>query len=325
MTISEIQAVSWENRAKKPSDGVTDHDPLLYSLKKKGRVKTVPGGRVLFKNIRYTQNAYGQFIDATEEIAMGFNQTMTAFEFSPKIFAIPVVINILEKAQNMGEGRFLDLLKERNEVADSTAENITEYVLQGDGSAYGGKCFAGIQSYIVTSTSTGTIGGLARSTYSAIRNIAIDAPTTFSGATDSSNIESHLRYAKNKVLRAGGPELVLMGETYYLYACDAASAKQRIISQDQDMLKMNFDNVVIEGMTCVNANGRSFSGLSRIGATRAYGIRLDNFFFEMYKGYNFQPTTEKTSYNQLVDASLNVAIGNFTTDGPGLSFVMYDA
>lgn len=325
MTVSEIQAVTWENRAKKPSDGVTDNSPLLYMLRKKGRVQTVPGGRVIFENIRYAQNAYGQFIDPTEEIAMGYNQTITAFEYSPKIWTIPVVINIMERAQNMGDAEFLDLLKERNEIADSTSENKTEEALQGDGTGNGGKAFAGIQTYIVTSTSSGSYGGLARTSYSAIRNIAVDAPSTFTGATDSSNIESRLRYCKNKVLRNGGPELVLAGETYFLYACDAASAKQRIVSQDSEMLKMNFDNVIIEGMTVVNAGGRVFSGLSRIAATRAYGVRLENFAFKMFKGFNFQPVRESTAYNQLVDASLNVAIGNLTCNGAGLSFVMYDA
>lgn len=322
--LTEIQATSWENREKKPSDAVSDNIPLLFMLRKKGNVKTIPGGREIWEDIRYAQNAYVQRIDATEEIALGYNQTITGFQYSPKIIVVPVVINALEKAQNNGDAEFLDLLDQRNIVADESLMNAMEEDLQGDGTGYGGKAFAGIKSYIVTSTSSGSYGGLARSSYSSIRNASVDAPTTFTGATDSSNIESRLRYTKNLVLRQGGPEICLSGQTYFNAACDAMSAKQRF-TQNKEMVEANFDNVVIEGMTMVLAAGKVFSGLTRIAADRCYGIRLDNFALKMYKGYNFQPVQERVSVNQLVDIAITVGIGQFTCNGAGLSFVMWDS
>lgn len=323
--LSEIQAVTWENREKKPADAVADNNPLLYMLRKKGNVKTINGGRVIWEDIRYAQNAYVQRIDPTEQIAIGYNQTITAFEYSPKIIVVPVVINALEKAQNEGDAQFLDLLDQRNQTADDSLMNAMESDLQGDGTGAGGKAFAGIQSYIVTSTSTGSYGGLARATYSSIRNAAINAPSTFTGSTDSSNIESRLRYSKNQVVRGTDrPELCLAGSTYFNAACDAMSAKQRF-TQNEDMLKANFDNVVIEGMTMVLANGKVFSGLSRIAVDRCYGINLNTLALKMYKNYNFQPVPERVSVNQLVDISITVGIGQLTSSGTALDFVMYDS
>jgi hypothetical protein len=322
--LSEIQATTWENREKKPSDAISDNIPLLYMLKKKGNVKTINGGRVIWEDIKVSQNSYVQRIDPTEEITLGYNQTLTGFEYSPKIIVVPVVINALEKAQNAGDAAFLDMLDQRNQAAEDSLMNSVEEDLQGDGSGYGGKSFAGIKSYIVTSTSSGSYGGIARTTYSSIRNVSVDAPTTFTGATDASNIESRLRNVKNQVLRNGGPELCLAGSTYYNAACDAMSAKQRF-TQNKDMLEANFDNVVIEGMTMVLANGRVFSGLTRIAADRCYGIRLENFALKMYKGFNFQPVADRVSVNQLVDVAITVGIGQFTCNGAGLSFVMWDS
>lgn len=322
--LSEIQAVAWENREKKPSDAVADNIPLLYMLRKKGNVVTINGGRVIWEDILVAQNAYVQRIDPTQQITLGINQTITGFEYSPKIMVTPTIINALEQAQSQGEAEFLDLLDERDKVGEESMYNAVEEDLQGDGTGYGGKAFAGIRTYIVTSTSSGSYGGIARSTYTSIRNIAVNAPSTFTGATDSSNIESRLRYSKNQVLRNGGPELCLAGTTYYNAACDAMSAKQRF-TQNEEMLKANFDNVVIEGMTMVLAGGRVFSGLSRIAADRCYGIRLENFKFKMYKNFNFQPVQQRVSVNQLVDVSLQVGIGQFTCNGAGLSFVMYDS
>lgn len=322
--LSEIQATTWEYREKKPSDAVSDNIPLLYMLRKKGNVKVINGGRVIWEDIRYAQNAYVQRIDPTEEIALGFNQTITGFEYSPKIIVVPVIINALEKAQNEGDGQFLDLLDQRNQTAEDSLMNNMELDLQGDGTGFGGKAFAGVQAYIVTNTNSGSYGGLARASYTSIRNAAINAPSLFTGATDSSNIESRLRYSKNQVLRNGGPELCLAGSTYFVAVCDAMSAKQRF-TQNEEMLKANFDNVMIEGMTMVNASGKVFSGLSRIAADRCYGIRLENYALKMYKNYNFQPVQERVSVNQLVDISITVGIGQFTCNGAGLSFVMYDS
>lgn len=322
--LSEIQAVTWENREKKPSDAVSDNIPLLYMLRKKGRVVTVNGGREIWEDIRYAQNAFVQRIDPTEEVTPGYNQTITGFQYPPKIIVVPVVINELEKAQNQGDAQFLDLLDQRNQTADDSLMNAMEEDLQGDGTGYGGKAFAGIKSYIVTSTATGSYGGLPRASYTSIRNTAVDMPSTFTGATDASNIESRLRNVKNRVLRQGGPELCLAGATYFNAACDAMSAKQRF-TQNQDMLQANFDNVVIEGMTMVLAGGKSFSGLTRIADDRCYGIRLDNFALKMFKGYNFQPLPTRVSFNQLVECALTVGIGQFTCNGAGLSFVAYDS
>lgn len=324
VALSEIQATTWENREKKPSDFVSDNIPLLYMLRKKGKVKTINGGRVIWEDIKYAQNNYVQRIDPTEEIALGYNQTITGFEYSPKIIVVPVVINALEDAQNQGDAQFLDLLETRNDVAEISLMNAMESDLQGDGTGYGGKAFAGIKSYIVDTVTSGSYGGLARLTYTSIRNTSVNAPSTFTGATDASNIESRLRYSKNLVLRNGGPELCLAGTTYFVAACDAMSAKQRF-TQNKDMIEANFDNVEIEGMTMVNANGKVFSGLSHIAVDRCYGIRLDNYALKMYKGYNFQPVQKRVSVNQLVDVAITVGIGQFTCNGAGLSFVMFDS
>jgi hypothetical protein len=303
---------------------VLDNNPLTFMLKKKGRVFTVSGGRVFWESINLAQNAYVQRIDPTEEIALGINQVLSQFEYSPSIIVVPVIVSDLDKAQNQGEAQYIDLLDNRMQVGEESMMNAFEEDIQGDGSGYGGKAFAGIRSYIVTTPTLGTYGTLSRVIYSSIRNVAVNAPATFTGNTDSSNIESRLRYCKNQVLRQGGPELCLAGSSYFSAACDAMSAKQRFV-QDQDLLKANFDNVVIEGMTMVNASGRVFSGLSRIAADRCYGIRLDNFAVRMYKGYNFEPVQQRVSINQLLDVALTVGIGQFTCNGAGLSFVMFDS
>ncbi len=325
MGFSDIYDTTWEYREKKPADAVTDNIPFFWKLKKNGGLKIVPGGRFISENIRLVQNQYVQLIDPDEEITMGYNNTLGDFQFTPKIIVTPTVINEYEMALNQGDAAFENLLDERLEVADASTYNVMEAMLQGDGTTYGGKAFSGIRSFIVDSTGSGSVGGLARTTYSAIRNASVNLLSTFGTATDSSNIESRTRYVKNLIVRnTDKPDLGLMGQTYYNAACDSFSGKQRI-TVNQEMYEANFDNVVIDGITFVLAGGKIFSGLSHIAADRGYLLNTKTFNLKMYRGYNFEPLNKRTSFNQLVEAAILLGIGNLTINNPGLNAVMYDS
>ena len=323
--LSEIVATTWENREQKTADAVADNQPLLFKMREKGKIVTVNGGRVIWEDILFAQNSYVQSIDPTEEINLGYNQTITGFEFSPKIVVVPVIINALERAQNQGEGQFKDLLKTRLEVADSSLQNKFEQMLQGDGTGNGGKDFAGIKAYISKTPTTGTIGGLSRVSVTTIRNTAVNAVTLWGSATNSSNIESRLRYVKNQLVRnTDRPTLCLAGQNYFNAAGDAMSSKQRFV-KDSAMADAGFDNIVIEGMTMILSGGKTFSSLAHINDDECYLLNPDTFALKMYKGYNMQPIPERVSVNQLVDVSLTVAIGNLTMQNPALNGVMSDS
>lgn len=326
MAISEMQTASWEARDKKPMDMVLDNVPLLMAIKEAGGVKTISGGRVFWEPALIAQNGYVQRIDPTEQITMGYQATFTDFEYSPKIMVTPVMINVLEEAQNAGEGKFLDLYNVREGVAESSTMNNIEYDLQGDGTAFSGKGFAGVKSYIVDSPTTGTYGGVSRVSNSSIRNTTVNFVSTFGGATDASNIESRIRYLKNKLVRNDGQNkyIGLAGETYFNAGADSMSAKLRY-TKDDGLFKAGFDNYQIEGVTMVLAAGKVFSGLSRIATDRVYVINTANFKFKTYQGFNMEPLRRRSSFDQLVDAGLLLTIGQFTCNGAALSGLGIDS
>lgn len=323
--LTEIVATTYERREKTPADAVADNQPLLFKMREKGRIITINGGREIYEDLLFAQNSYVQSIDPTEEITLGYNQTITGFQFSPKIVVVPTVINTLEKAQNSGEGQFKDLLKTRLLVAESSLKNRFEAMLQGDGTGTSGKDYAGIKSYVVHTTTSGSIGGIERLSYTVIRNVSVNAPSTFTGTTNSSNIESRLRYTKNLCVRnTDKPTLCLAGATYFNAAGDAMSAKQRFV-KDAAMAEAGFDNIVIEGMTMVLSGGKSFSGLTgRILDDECFLLNPETFALKQYKGFNMQPIPERVSFNQLVEVSIMVSIGNLTINNPGLNAVMFD-
>jgi hypothetical protein len=324
-SLSEIAATTYEYREKKTADLVADNIPFLYMIRDSGNFKVITGGREIWEDFLGWQNQYYQAIDANEEIALGYNQTIGGFQFQPKIAVIPVLINALEKAQNQGDAAFRDLVKTRLMVADSTFENNLESDLQGDGTGRGGKAFAGIKAYITKTPTVGSIGGVPRATVTSIQNVAVNGPTLFGGATTSANIETRLRYTRNLLLRGkDSPSVGFVGQTYYNAAADALSAKQRY-TRDEKMANAGFDNISIENMTLILAQGKSFSGLTKINPDEGYILNPSTFNFKAYRGYNMQPLPERTSVNQLIEISLQVLIGNLTINNPALNGVLFDS
>ena len=324
-SLSEIAATTYEYREKKTADLVADNVPFLYMIREAGNFKVIGGGREIWEDFLGFQNQYYQAIDANEEITLGYNQTIGGFTFAPKIAVIPVLINALEKAQNQGEFAYRDLVKTRLMVADSTFENNLESDLQGDGTGRGGKAFAGIKAYISKTPTVGSIGTVLRSSVPAIQNVAVNAPTVFGGATTSANIETRLRYTRNLLLRGkDSPSIAFAGQTYYNAAADALSAKQRFI-KDEKLANAGFDNISIENMAMILAQGKSFSGLTKINNDEAYILNPSTFNFKAYRGYNMQPLPERTAYNQLIEVSLQVLIGNLTINNPALNGVLFDS
>lgn len=323
-SLSEIAATTYEYREKKPADLVADNVPFLFMIREQGNYKVIGGGREIWEDFLGAQNAYYQAIDANEEITLGYNQTVFGFQFQPKIAVIPVLINALEKAQNQGEFAYRDLLKTRMKVADSTFENNLESDLQGDGTGRGGKAFNGIKTFISKTPTAGSVGGITRSTTPAIQNVAVNAPAVFGGATTSANIESRIRYTRNLLIRGKDtPSYGFGGQTYYNAAADALSAKQRY-TKDEKMANAGFDNISIENVTLMLAQGKSFSGLTKINNDEMYILNPSTFNFKAYKGYNMQPM-ERDMPNQLIEVSMQVLIGQLTTNNPALNGVLFDS
>jgi len=54
--VSEIMTTTLESRTKKLADNVTTNNALLNRLNKRGKVKPVSGGRVIYQELNYTEN-----------------------------------------------------------------------------------------------------------------------------------------------------------------------------------------------------------------------------------------------------------------------------
>ena len=322
--IGELLASTDELRKKSPTDLVANASVLFYLMKKKGLVREDLEGRAIYEPFAYNQGAGYQAINATQEIELPFEETLDAFVYTPKQSLIPVMITEVEKAQNRGAAKILDLLKERGKIAQTTMVNELCTDLNGDGTGRSGKAFAGIKSYIVDSTSAGSVGGVPRSSTSAIRNVAVNLPSTYSGATDESNIEDRILALKNQIWTPDGKYIGYMGSDFYRSGAAALRSRQRLV--DKELASAGFDDhLMLEGIPFFLAGGFNPQGGTVIASDRFYIMCADGFKFRTYKGYNMKVLEKDFQPRQLVDVAIRLTIGQFTCNDPARNAVGYDS
>jgi hypothetical protein len=322
--LGELIASTDEKRETKTTDLVENANVLYHLMKQEGNVTEDFEGRQLYIPVAYADNDSYQAIDPTEELNLAFNRTLDVFTYSPKQSVVSVMISEVEKAQNRGPLGVLPLLKERSRIAESTMVNEVCTDLNGDGSGRGGKAFAGIKSYIADTVSSGSVGGISRSSYTVIRNISTNLPSTYTGATSAANIEDRVLALKNQIFVQGDKFIGYMGSSFYRMAAEALRSRQ--VLQDPDLKSAGFgDHIVLEGIPFFLAGGFNPQGGSVIASDRFYLISPKAFKFSTYKGYNMQALPNRVSTKQLVDVALRLLIGQFVCMDPARNALGYDS
>lgn len=322
--IGELIASTEDKRQKKTTDLVKNANILCYLLDKKGLMTEDLEGRAIYEEFTYAQNNGYAAIDPTEEINLVFNNTIDAFVYTPKQSLVPVMITELEKAQNRGAMRMLNLLKERTAVGESTMVNELCSDLNGDGTGRSGKAFAGIKTYISDTPTTGSIGGVSRATVAAIRNVAVDLPATYTGATSAANIEDRVLALKNQIYTEGEDYIGYVGSLFYRYMATALRSRSRLT--DPVLEAAGFKNhIMVEGVPFFLAGGFNPQGGAVIAEDRFYIASVSSFKFRTYKGYNMQVLPTRVSTRQLADVALRVCFGQFTCSNPAKTAVGFDS
>jgi len=322
--IGELLASTDEKRSKKVADLVENANVLYYMMKKKGLVKEDLGGRAIYEEFAYAQNSAYQAIDATQEIDLTFNQTLDAFVYTPKQSVVPVMISELEKAQNSGQFAVLNLIKERGKIAETTMINEIATDLNGDGTGRAGRAFAGIRTYVSDTPNTGSVGGASRATTPAIRNVASNLPTVYTGATTAANIEDRVLATKNQVMTMGKDYIGYAGSAFFRLMASALRGRQQLVNQDLKTAGFG-DHIVVEGIPFFLAGGFNPQGGTVIAPDRFYILCADAFRFRTYPGYNMQALANRVSTRQLVDVALRLCIGQFTCADPARNAVGFDS
>lgn len=319
-TLSEIVTTTLRNRTGKLADNVTKNNALLNRLRKKGKVKTVSGGRTIVQELEYAENGTFKRYSGYEAINIAPSDVFTGAEFNYAQAAVAVTMSGLEQLQNSGEAAIIDLLESRIANAEKTLTNNIALDCYSDGTADGGRQIGGLQLLISKTPTSGTVGGIDSSTSvgSFWRNQAFSAVNNGGSAASAVNIQSYMNRLYVQLVRGvDQPDLIIADNNYWRLYLESLQAIQRVASEDQasagfNSLKYMNSDVVLDG---------GFGGGAP--ANTMYFMNTDYLYFRPHVDRNFSPIgDERFSVNQDAMVKLIGFAGNLTISNRFLQGVL---
>jgi hypothetical protein len=253
--LSEIVTTTLRSRTGELADNMSRNNALLARLSRRGRIKTFSGGRTIVQELNYANNQTFQWYSGYQVLNIAPSQTFTAAEFPIRQSAVAVSISGLEELQNSGEEAIIDLLESRIENAEETFMNGMSQGIYGDGTVTGS--VGGLQLLVASTPTSGTVGGIDRSTWTFWQNQAYSSVTNGGAAATAANIQNYMDSLWVTLVRGrDSPDLIVADNNYYKFYWQSLQAIQRIATENGEgefgalgfqTLKYNTADVVLDG------------------------------------------------------------------------------
>lgn len=315
--LTDILTTTISSRTNKLSDNVAKQNALLSRLRSRGNIKNFSGGDRINQEIMYndpsTQNS-GSY-SGYDVIDITPNSPLTSAVFDIKQYAAAVSISGLEQLQNSGKEALIDLLEARVQVAEKQMMNTLSIGVYGDGTGNGGKNLTGLAAAVSDTPSSGTYGGIPRSTWAFWRNVAFSAVTDGGAPATSANIQSYMNRVAIQLVRGTDAADICVADTnYYRYYLESLQAIQRITSEEMATLGFTSLKYLGAGKSMDVVLDGGIGGA--IGANRMYMLNSEYIFLRTHKDRNMVPIGgDRMSVNQDAVVKMIGWAGNLTCSG----------
>lgn len=304
------------------ADNITDNIGLLSYVKKKGNTTTAPGGENILQPLEYAENGTFMWYSGYETLNITPSETLTAASFPWKQAAISVSISGLEgRVQNAsGDTRKFDLLKSRIKTAEKTLLNNMSIGIYSDGTGTGGKQITGLQALVADTATSGTVGGISRSTYTFWRNVSFDATTDGGAAFAVTNIQDYMLRTYMQVIRNNEePDVIVADNVLWRYYNESLTAIQRI-TNEADKGKGMFRKLAFMNADVICDGGQG----GACPSSHMYFLNTDYIFYRPHEDTNVIQLGERESVNQDASVRLIVWAGNMTVSNSSMQAVLKD-
>jgi len=306
VNVSDIIATTIENRSRTIADNVTKNNALLSKLKMGGRIRTISGGRKIYEELSFQENANVGWYSGYDLLPTAPQDVISAAEYDFKQLACPIVISGLEQLQNSGKEALIDLMESRITVAETTMENTLTDGLYSDGTGAGGKEIGGLDAAISITPSTGSYGGISRVNWTFWRNKY--TAVTITGA----NVQTQMNAMWASLVRGSNrPDLILMDSLFWGFYVASLQAQQRFSSPSVG----NLGFPTLKFMDCDVVLDGGIGGFA--AASTAYFLNTKYLHFRPHSRRNMVPLSPNRRYSTNQDAEVQILAwaGNMTSSG----------
>jgi len=272
------QAITTTGRARSRAlkDAASDAHPLMDAMKKTGGIRRIDGGRTVVEEAKSGQNSTVSWVGEAGAVSLADQRVLDAAEFNWYFQLGAVSFTLAERYKNSGgsDTKYIDLIAGKFEVLEDSMMNQFHAAMLSSGTGNGGLQMAGLAALVSTTPTTGTVGGIARSSSDAawFRNQKFDTSGDWSdGAVDAGNVKRFYDKGINATTRNSKSQVTmgLLGQTHFEFLTQAIQAIQ-VIQNENEVGHAGFQKLVYRGIPMYFGAGINYSGASTLTATRSY-------------------------------------------------------
>jgi hypothetical protein len=274
--LGQLITTTGRARSRKLKDAVRDNHPLYAAMEQCGGIKTLDGGRTIVEEAKSGQNSSVDWVGESGTVAISDARVLDAAEFNWFYQLGAVTWSLAERYKNSGgsDTKLIDLIAGKFEVLEDSMMNEFHEAMLSSGTGSGGLQMAGVAALVSTTPTTGTVGGIDRSSSNAVwfRNQKFNTASDWSdGAVDAGNVKRFLDKGLNACSRNSKIQTTcgFLGQTHFEYLTQAIQAIQ-VIQNNNGVAKAGFDSLVYRGVPMYFGAGVNYSGASAMTATRTY-------------------------------------------------------
>lgn len=303
-------------------DGVINNNFLLAMLKLNKRLRVTDGGLEFWKGVMKTSNSNFKWQGYADDMSANLQDPSAGLRFAIKTFTGSIVINKLHEAQNKGRAMMKNFAATLREQAELTIPNQFNSAFWK--SSPGTDEPESIPSLVSITPTTGTIGGLSRSTGQYLQNGAYT--TAVSDIGSEAGLSALKKQQIQRAIGSGGKDIadiIIMDESNFA-GLVAYLDTMRIYEPNDKMAELDFDTIKIGKTTISYENTVVSESENTITAGYVYGLNSNHLNFDVLKDGNFIWNPDGF---ERVGKSLNKALYfwvfcNLTTNLPKAHFVM---
>lgn len=317
--VTDLIATTIQNRSGVLQDNLTNNNALLGKLRERGNQRPFSGGTVIFEEIMYNDtstnnaNSYSGY----ELLNISPDSPISAAQFSIVQYADAVTMSGLEMLQNASKEQIIDLLDGRMAVSEARLLNRIASDIYLDGTGNGGKNITGLAAAVPDAPTSGTYGGIDRSTWTFWQSKKYSGVTNGGAAVSAANIQQYMTNLALQLVRgADKPDLWVADTTYFAYYVNSLQALQRVSSDGGGSAGAGFASIKFYGGGMA-ADVVMDGGIgSNATANHMWALNTKYIHFRPHKDRNFVPIGgERQAVNQDAIVKLYGWAGNLTCSG----------
>lgn len=244
--IDNLYTTTWRSARSTVADNIFDHTPLLFWMRRKGKMRPMEGSRRIDVNLEYANTGSATWLTKGGEISLNDPEFLTTAQYDWRYLAGNVERFLQDDLQNRGKFQLVDLVKSKlgNVKMDLELQLETKLFAASGSSA---SAMDGLQLMVADDpTASTSIGGINQATHTWWANEA----TNMTGESFATYGLKRMRTMFNNVSKSKGeksnPDILVSGQNPYEFYEDSLQPQYRFSSRelvDGGFMNLTFKNI----------------------------------------------------------------------------------